>query len=67
MDLSEEDRNALVEQGIDPDSLNYAGTEIEVEVSNKRHAPQAMGRSHGDLPQGSVRPVARQNDRLRDD
>ena len=35
VDLSEEDRNALVEQGIDPDSLDYAGTEIEVEVSNK--------------------------------
>jgi len=35
VDLSEEDRNALIEQGIDPDSLNYAGTEIEVEVSNK--------------------------------
>jgi type I restriction enzyme R subunit len=35
VDLSEEDRNALVEQGIDPDTLNYAGTDIEVEVSNK--------------------------------
>jgi type I restriction enzyme, R subunit len=35
VDLSEEDRNALVEQGIDPDSLDYSGTEIEVEVSNK--------------------------------
>jgi len=35
VDLSEEDRNALVEQGIDPDSLNYEGTEIEVEVSNR--------------------------------
>jgi type I restriction enzyme R subunit len=35
VDLSEEDRNALVEQGIDPDSLDYEGTEIEVEVSNK--------------------------------
>lgn len=35
VDLSEEDRNALAEQGIDPDSLNYSGTEIEVEVSNK--------------------------------
>jgi type I restriction enzyme, R subunit len=34
VDLSEEDRNALVEQGIDPDSLDYGGTEIEVEVSN---------------------------------
>lgn len=35
VDLSEEDRNALIEQGIDPDSLDYAGTDIEVEVSNK--------------------------------
>ena len=35
VELSEEDRNALVEQGIDPDTLDYAGTEIEVEVSNK--------------------------------
>lgn len=35
VDLSEEDRNALIEQGIDPDSLNYEGTEIEVEVSNR--------------------------------
>jgi type I restriction enzyme R subunit len=35
VDLSEEDRNALTEQGIDPDSLDYAGTEIEVEVSNR--------------------------------
>jgi type I restriction enzyme, R subunit len=35
VDLSEEDRNALTEQGIDPDSLDYEGTEIEVDVSNK--------------------------------
>jgi type I restriction enzyme R subunit len=35
VDLSEEDRNALIEQGIDPDDLDYSGTEIEVEVSNK--------------------------------
>ncbi|MFZ0680267.1 DEAD/DEAH box helicase family protein [Candidatus Binatus sp.] len=35
VDLSEEDRNALIEQGIDPDILDYAGTEIEVEVSNR--------------------------------
>lgn len=35
VDLSEEDRNALAEEGIDPDSLNYEGTEIEIEVSNK--------------------------------
>jgi len=35
VDLTEEDRNALIEQGIDPDSLDYSGSEIEVEVSNK--------------------------------
>ena len=35
VDLSEEDRNALVEQGIDPDGLDYSGTEIEIDVSNK--------------------------------
>ncbi len=35
VDLSEEDRNALIEQGIDPDSIDYEGTDIEVLVSNK--------------------------------
>ncbi len=35
VDLNEEDRNALAEQGIDPDSLDYTGTEIEVQVSNR--------------------------------
>jgi type I restriction enzyme R subunit len=35
VDLTEEDRNALIEQGIDPDTLDYSGSEIEVEVSNK--------------------------------
>lgn len=35
VDLSEEDRNALIEQGIDPDTIDYAGTDLEVEVSNK--------------------------------
>lgn len=35
VDLSEEDRNALIEQGIDPDGLDYAGTELEVDVSNR--------------------------------
>ncbi len=33
--LSEEDRNALIEQGIDPDALDYSGTDLEVLVSNK--------------------------------
>lgn len=35
VDLSEEDRNSLAEQGIDPDTLDYEGTKIEIEVSNK--------------------------------
>jgi type I restriction enzyme R subunit len=34
-DLSEEDRNALIAQGLDPDDLDYTGTDIEVLVSNK--------------------------------
>lgn len=34
-DLSEEDRNALVEQGFDPDGIDYEGTDIEVLVSNR--------------------------------
>jgi type I restriction enzyme R subunit len=34
-ELTEEDRNALIEQGIDPDDLDYEGTEIEVTISNK--------------------------------
>jgi type I site-specific restriction endonuclease len=33
----------------------------------QRHSPQAMGGSYGELPQRSVRPVTRQDDRLRDD
>ncbi|WYL96543.1 MAG: DEAD/DEAH box helicase family protein [Gloeotrichia echinulata IR180] len=33
--LSEEDRNALIEQGIDPDDLDYSGTELERTVSNR--------------------------------
>ncbi len=35
VDLSEEDRNSLLQQGIDPDDLDYDGTEIERTVSNK--------------------------------
>ena len=33
--LSEEDRNALIEQGLDPDAIDYAGTALEVEVTNR--------------------------------
>ncbi len=34
IDLEEEDRNSLIEQGIDPDAIDFSGTAIEVEVSN---------------------------------
>jgi len=29
VELTEEDKNALIEQGIDPDSIDYTGTDIE--------------------------------------
>ncbi len=35
VDLTEEERDALIEQGIDPDSLDYSGTDLEKRVSNK--------------------------------
>jgi type I restriction enzyme R subunit len=35
VDLSEEDQNLLIEQGIDPDAIDYSGTEIEKTVSDK--------------------------------
>lgn len=35
VDLTEEDRNALIDQGIDPDTIDYEGTDIEIDVSNK--------------------------------
>ena len=34
-DLDDEAREALIQQGIDPDSLDYSGTELEVLVSNR--------------------------------
>jgi type I restriction enzyme R subunit len=34
-DLSEEDRYALIEQGLDPDEMNYAGSDLEVKVTNR--------------------------------
>jgi len=33
--LTEEDRNALIQQGIDADNLDYSGSELEKNVSNK--------------------------------
>jgi type I restriction enzyme R subunit len=35
VDLSEEERNALLEQGIDPDELDFSGTDLETRVSNR--------------------------------
>jgi len=35
VDLSEEERNMLVEQGLDPDAIDFSGTELEQKVSNK--------------------------------
>jgi type I restriction enzyme R subunit len=35
VELTEEDKNALVEQGIDPDAIDYSGTDIEKTVSNR--------------------------------
>ncbi|MEW5958467.1 MAG: DEAD/DEAH box helicase family protein [Chloroflexota bacterium] len=35
IDLSEEERNALIEQGIEPDDLDFAGTDLEIRVSNR--------------------------------
>lgn len=34
-DLTEEERNALIEKGLDPDDINYEGTELETTVSNR--------------------------------
>lgn len=34
-DLSEDDRNTLIEQGMDPDNLDFTGTDLEVLVSNR--------------------------------
>lgn len=33
--LSEEDRNTLIEQGLEPDEIDYEGTELEKTVSNR--------------------------------
>lgn len=35
VDLSEEERNALMEQGIDPDDIDFEGSDLETRVSNK--------------------------------
>jgi type I restriction enzyme R subunit len=35
VNLTEEEKNALIEQGIDPDAIDYSGTDIENTVSNR--------------------------------
>ena len=35
IDLSEEERNSLIEQGIDPDEIDFEGTDLEEKVSNR--------------------------------
>jgi type I restriction enzyme R subunit len=35
VDLSEEQRNALIEQGLEPDAIDYSGTDLEKRVSNR--------------------------------
>jgi type I restriction enzyme R subunit len=35
VNLSEEEKNALIEQGLDPDAIDYSGTELERNVSNR--------------------------------
>ncbi len=35
IDLSDEDRNQLIEQGFDPDEIDFEGTQLEKDVSNK--------------------------------
>ncbi|MEI7989449.1 MAG: DEAD/DEAH box helicase family protein [Chloroflexota bacterium] len=35
VDLSEEERNSLIEQGYDPDEIDFEGTQLEKDVSNK--------------------------------
>ena len=35
VDLSDEERNLLIEQGFDPDEIDFEGTQLEKDVSNK--------------------------------
>ena len=37
VDLTEEERNALIEKGLDPDDINYEGTELERDCQQPRH------------------------------
>jgi type I restriction enzyme, R subunit len=35
VDLSEEERNTLIDKGIDPDEIDFSGTDLEQKVSNR--------------------------------
>jgi type I restriction enzyme R subunit len=35
VDLSEEERNTLIDQGLDPDNIDFSNTDLEKKVSNK--------------------------------
>ena len=35
VDLSEEERNSLIQQGLDPDEIDFEGTDLEEKVSNR--------------------------------
>lgn len=35
LELSEEQRNSLIEQGLDPDEIDFEGTQLEKDVSNR--------------------------------
>jgi type I restriction enzyme R subunit len=35
VELSEEEQNALIEQGLEPDDLDFSGTDLEVKISNR--------------------------------
>ncbi|MBL0351056.1 MAG: hypothetical protein IPP68_11900 [Elusimicrobia bacterium] len=35
VDLTEEEKSALLEKGVDPDALDFSGTQLEVDLTNK--------------------------------
>lgn len=52
VELNEDERNALIEQGIDPDDIDFEGSEIETRVSNRDTLRQQWKGDLGHLPQG---------------
>ena len=57
VDLTEEERNALIEKGLDPDDINYEGTELEQRsviathcANNGRRSGKCQENSSGQLP-----------------